>query len=104
MTIVEPTNRTTFQRVTVDLYRDIHKAIRTELFALTTDAGRLDPADPEDRAALSAHLSDVVSLLASHAEHEDTHVGPALELHLPDLAASIEQDHHRLDGWLVRID
>ena len=34
---------TPFDAVAVDLYRDIHKGIRTELFAVTTAAGSIDP-------------------------------------------------------------
>ena len=33
------------ESIPVDLYRDIHKAIRVELFDATTAAGRVDPAD-----------------------------------------------------------
>ena len=35
------------ETVTVDIYRDIHKGIRNELFAVTYAAGRVDPADTD---------------------------------------------------------
>ena len=49
MTItLSSTESATMQRlqpVAFDLYRDIHKGIRSELFAAVGDAGRLDPSD-----------------------------------------------------------
>ena len=46
-----------FELVAIDLYRDIHKAIRTELFAVTTSAGQTDPSDRAARVALAAHVA-----------------------------------------------
>ncbi|MFP5322679.1 MAG: hemerythrin domain-containing protein [Acidimicrobiia bacterium] len=103
MTITDFTNATTtttapLRLVAVDLYRDIHKGIRSELFAITERAGNLDPSDRADRADLSGHVQRVVELLVSHAEHEDGHIQPALERHLPALAEQIEGDHERLEA------
>jgi hypothetical protein len=86
-----------FAMVAVDLYRDIHKGIRAELFSVTHEAGAVDPADRAGRAALAEHLGAVAHLLRSHAEHEDIHVQPAIEQHLPDLARVIAADHHALE-------
>jgi hypothetical protein len=108
MTIIDPTARPSadptsgpaslpFEQVALDLYRDIHKAIRTELFAVTTDAGRLDPSDGAGRASLAAHVSDVARFLIEHAEHEDSAIAPVLHRELPDLAASIDADHQVLE-------
>ena len=102
MTIIDPTTATTPLRlVAVDLYRDIHKGIRAELFSITETAGNLDPDDAGDRASLAAHVGRVVELLVSHAEHEDGHIQPALERHLPRLAEQIESDHHRLEARIL---
>ncbi len=100
MTITENTTSTTapLRLVAVDLYRDIHKGIRSELFAVTEQAGSLDPADPADRADLGAHVGRVVQLLVEHAEHEDGHIQPVLEQQLPALAEQVEDDHHRLEA------
>ena len=99
MTITETTIATAPLRlVAVDLYRDIHKGIRAELFAVTERAGNVDPADQADKAALAAHITSVVELLISHAEHEDDHIQPALERHLPTLAEQVDRDHHRLEA------
>ena len=100
MTITQTTT-IPLRPVAVDLYRDIHKGIRAELFAVTQRAGNLDPSDHADKAALAAHVHSVVDLLVSHAEHEDGHIQPALELHLPELAAQVEDDHERLEARIA---
>lgn len=99
MTTTDPTTISdTLVPVTLDLYRDIHKGIRAELFAVTSEAGSLDPSQGIARAALANHVRDVVTLLVSHAEHEDAAIQPALEQHLPDLAQRIEVDHGTLEA------
>ncbi len=96
------TGRTTdFRLVAVDLYRDIHKAIRSDLFATTVDAGRVDPADRAGRQALAGRVDHLVDFLVTHAEHEDAAVQPAIELHLPALAERIECDHATLEARMV---
>jgi hypothetical protein len=105
MTTIEiPTLPTTaLEPVAHDLYRDIHKGIRVELFAMVTDAARLDPADQPARAALAAHVGDVFELLVSHAEHEDAAIQPAIEAHLPALAERVEVDHLTLEARLEQL-
>jgi hypothetical protein len=104
VTIIDQPTARTIAPVTEDLYRDIHKGIRAELFALTAGAASLDPADVVGRASLAAHVHDTAWLLASHAEHEDHAVQPALEVHLPELFDRIEADHHRLERAFGEID
>lgn len=91
---------TTLVPVTFDLYRDIHKAIRTELFAVTTEAAGIDPTAGVGRAALASHVGDVVTFLVEHAEHEDGAIQPVLERELPDLAEQVAADHERLEAWM----
>lgn len=98
MTITDLPITAPYAAVTLDLYRDIHKAIRAELFAVTSSAGRIDPAQGIARAALATHVGDVVGLLVEHAEHEDATIQPALEVHLPDLAERIEVDHLTIEA------
>jgi len=92
---------TTF--ATVDLYRDIHKGIRAELFAITTAAGSIDPGSRIDRAALADHIVSVAAVLESHAHHEDVVIDPVLAVHLPALAEEITMDHERLESSFGRI-
>jgi len=93
MTVTEATILSRTQPVTVDLYRDIHKGIRAELFAVTGDAGRIDPASGAARAALAGHVRSILEVLDSHAAHEDAAIQPVLEDHAPGLARRIRADH-----------
>jgi hypothetical protein len=86
--------------ITLDLYKDIHKGIRAELFDVTAEAGRLDPSEGIARAALATHVTDVVDLLTGHARHEDAAIQPVLEHRLPDLAERIEVDHLTLEAHM----
>ena len=101
MTITDPQLVQPNVSVVVDLYRDIHKAIRTELFDVILTAGRTDPADTPAVTALAAQVGQVADLLVAHAGHEDPAINPPLEVHRPDLAERIADDHHRLEA---RID
>lgn len=97
ITPIDPVVEPDYSIPAVDLYRDIHKGIRAELFALTSTAGSIDPSDRCDRAALADHVVSVAGVLASHARHEDVFIDPVLERHLPDLASEINDDHERLE-------
>ena len=89
----------------VDLYLNIHKGIRADLFAVTGRAGSLDPADTVGRAQLAEAVRTSVDLLVSHAEHEDTVIQPVLDVERPDLAELIAADHAglepRMDGLVA---
>lgn len=102
MTITEPTT-TTFDwpTVVVDLYRDIHKGIRDQMFAVTVETGRADPSARSDRAAVAGRVAGLVELLVAHAEHEDGAIQPVLVDVLPDLAERIETDHASIENRLV---
>jgi hypothetical protein len=84
---------TTSTIVPVDLYKDVHKGIRSELFAIVESAGSTDPADACGKAALSDHVRSVVAFLDMHAHHEDAAIQPDLETHLPAIAERIAVDH-----------
>jgi hypothetical protein len=92
-----------FGLVAVDLYRDIHKGIRAELFAITSVAGSVDPTDRVGRAALADHVVSVGQVLTSHAHHEDAFVDEPLQAHLPDLAERINADHEQLEARFAAI-
>jgi len=103
MTIVEQRVLRPFERVTLNSYRDIHKGIRAELFAVTGAAGTLDPRDRAGRADLARHVQSVADLLVSHAEHEDAVIQPVLEAQLPALAAQIATDHPHIEAQIEEI-
>lgn len=83
--------------VMLDLYKDIHKGIRAELFAVTAAAGRTDPADAAARAELNDQVRALAHLLDLHAQHEDSAIEPALVAWMPDLAELISVDHALFD-------
>ena len=89
--------------VSFDIYRDIHKGIRSELTALVVDAGRIDPADTCGIDALAGHVERTVTLLLDHAHHEDTHIQPAIVRYAPALGGRIADDHERLDAVMARL-
>jgi hypothetical protein len=97
-TVTDRPQPSAFQAVTADLYRDIHKGIRAEMFRVTQLAGSLDPSDRRARTAFAADVEGLVQVLESHAEHEDNAVQPALQACRPDLAATIAADHIVLDA------
>ncbi len=90
--------------IAVDLYRDIHKGIRAELFAVTLEAGSIDPEQRDDRLALADHVSSMRQVLESHAHHEDAFIEPQLWSHLPELAEKIAADHGTLEPRFAAID
>jgi hypothetical protein len=104
MSVIEVTSLQDLQPVVFDIYRDIHKGLRSELFAVTASAAQTDPSDRKARADLARHVSSVVELLVSHAHHEDVAISPVLERFLPDLAERIETDHVNLDRRIAAID
>ncbi len=93
----------TFGLVAVDLYRDVHKGIRSELFAVVERAGTVDPHERDGVRALVDHVVATHALLEGHAHHEDAFIQPVLERELPVLAERIEQDHLALDRTIARI-
>jgi len=89
--------------VTVDMFRDIHKAIRSELFEVTLAAGRVGPLDVEGRAEVARHVVRVRDLLVGHATHEATHVEPVLEEHLPEMAEVLAREHASIEARLEEL-
>lgn len=103
MTLTSNPDLREFPMVALDLYRDIHKGIRAELFAVTSEAGQVDPADRAGRVQVATHLDRVVDLLVSHAEHEDAAIQSTMEAHLPDLAEQIAIEHTTIDGRMIEL-
>ena len=93
----------TIRPVAFDLYRDIHKGIRTELFAVTAEAGRIDPNDRCGGAALADQGRSIVAFLVQHAEHEDAAIQPVLERLLPGLATRVAVDHVALEDTMLEL-
>ena len=89
--------------VAAHLYRDVHKGIRAELFAVTGHAGRIDPVSDGVQQELAVHVRAAVEMLQGHAEHEDKAIQPVLEANLPDLATRIEADHELVSAREIEL-
>lgn len=87
----------TIRPVAFDLYRDIHKAIRSELFGVATEIARVDPSDAIAIDAVHAQIRRMISFLADHAEHEDGVIQPVLTEQLPALADRVADEHETLE-------
>jgi hypothetical protein len=96
MTITDQTQPLSSPLV-ADVYRDIHKGIRSYLFSVVSEAGSIDPSDQTSRSALAQRVSSLASLLESHAEHEDRFFQPVIEAHQPRLAEIVTSDHARFE-------
>ncbi len=83
--------------VRFDVYREVHKGIRHGLFGAVEAAGAVDPFDLDAVAAVHRQLEDLLHLLDVHAAHEDEHLGPLVERHLPALATRLHREHEHLD-------
>jgi len=90
--------------VTVDIYRDVHKGIRNELFAVTFATGRVDPADVAAIGAVGARWRTLAGLLVSHAQHEDDFVQPLIETHAPAFADRIAREHPQLEAQMAALE
>jgi hypothetical protein len=85
------------QPVSFDLYRDVHKAIRVEMFAVVTNIGRLDVSDHFGCLDVADQVESLVNLLRRHAEHEDGSIQSPLEQASPELAARVANEHEALE-------
>lgn len=104
MTVLDTTiSSNRFRPVVFDLYRGVHKGIRSELFAVVGEAGRVDPSDDCGLAALEAQVREVAQFLEQHAATEDHHIGPVLEEQVPFLAEQVASDHEALDARVERL-
>jgi hypothetical protein len=91
-------DRTLVPAAAADAYRDVHKGIRHDLFALTVRAGTCDPGSAEARADLARAVRTSVGFLAQHAQHEDRGLQPTIDRVAPDLGERIAAEHPVLEA------
>lgn len=87
----------------VDLFTTIHKGIRTLLFDLALEAGRVDPLDTAGVDALVARVERAFEFLDEHAAIEDRHVLPALRTVAPAVAATLAGEHRAMEALQLDI-
>jgi Hemerythrin HHE cation binding domain len=90
--------------VVVDIYRDIHKGIRGELFGVTSAAGAVDPGDHAAVGVVGARWGNLVKLLVTHAEHEERFVQPVIEQIAPSYAEQILVTHRELEDEMAQLE
>jgi hypothetical protein len=90
--------------VDFDLYREVHKGIRHALFHTTMQAGRVDPLDEAEVAAALSEYHTLIELMTAHHHHEDERIQSFIERHGGPLAATVADDHHRIEGQMVELD
>ena len=89
--------------VSYDIYRNVHKAIRLEMFAVTTQLGSLDPDDVDACAGFASRFRTLEAMLTKHAMHEDVHLDRAIAEALGDRAAALAAAHVELEARVARI-
>lgn len=87
-----------------DLFTAIHKALRSGMLALTIDAGRIDWCDPSRVESYAQQWERVVTLVRSHAGHEERYIWPLLESKKPGAVAELGVGHDAIDGDLDALD
>jgi Hemerythrin HHE cation binding domain len=99
-----PVEAAPLSAVTFDLYRNIHKGIRRGLFTVTSAFGSVDSGDADAVARAATELHELVHLLVSHAEHEDTFVQPAIDRFLPTIADRVGEEQEALEQQMASLE
>jgi hypothetical protein len=89
--------------VSYDIYRNVHKGIRVEMFAVATELGSLDPDDTAACRRFASRFRILELLLTKHAMHEDLHLESAIAEALGDRAAQLAVAHVMLESQVERI-
>jgi hypothetical protein len=77
----------------LDLYSQIHKALRAMMFDTLERLGRLDVHDAEDRRQNLDQAERLLTQLASHLHHENKFLHTAIEARRPGAAAVTGEAH-----------
>lgn len=84
----------------LNLYGSIHKALRLMLGDTLTRVGTTDLADAAQVRESLNHVHALVKMFASHIEHENRFMHPALERAQPGASARIAAEHGAHDDHL----
>lgn len=87
----------------LDLYADIHKALRAWMSHVLLRLGQIDTGDEEECAEVAGELEHLLSALQAHLTTENTHVHPAIEARRPGALAKIEQDHRAHEQAIAKL-
>lgn len=84
----------------LDVYRDIHKAVRAELFEGARRLGRADWRDQAEVEALQARVGRLIVELRDHVRHEEEHMHPLIERRVPGAVGVLRADHEQQEAFL----
>lgn len=76
-----------------DIYVLIHKALRALMTDTLLAVGRMDPQDALERAQVTQRVVELADLCASHLDHENSFVHPAIEARAPGASSAIAHEH-----------
>jgi hypothetical protein len=87
-----------------DYFTVIHKALRRELFGVTTEAAALDWADEARVRPFVGRWQALVELLHLHSRHEDRHFFALAEKKAPGATAPLSEQHEVLGRALDAVN
>lgn len=76
-----------------DMYAFIHKALRAQMADALVAMGRLDVNDSAEFEPTLARVRALLAACASHLQHENEFIHPALEAQAPGAAHATADDH-----------
>jgi hypothetical protein len=87
-----------------DIYAPIHKGLRLGAARMLERLGRADWSDAAKRGAVLAELRHHLALAQEHLQHEDAELHVALRDRAPDLAHTLDHEHHDHQVAFVRLE
>lgn len=98
------TSRAAAPQPRFDIYSNPHKALRACLGDCLAAAGRVDPHDGADVAALAAQVRGLLDFCRVHLDKEEHYVHPVMEARRPGSSATIAGDHREHLEALARLE
>lgn len=86
-----------------NLYREIHKGIRSLLSDVVYEAGRADFNSSSEVAALRGSVTAALDMMTSHAEHENAFIEPVIAKAAPEVAKELTGAHEEQEGVIARL-
>lgn len=84
----------------LDVFRSVHKGLRSALSALVVQTGRTDAFQEEEVEALARKAGEVFRFVSHHALNEDRYLLPAMESKSMPQAAAMREEHASLEAEL----
>ena len=88
----------------LDTLTPIHKGLRRALFETAIHLARTDFAAPDEVAAATQKVGEILDFLREHAEHEDREVLPIVARLDPRLAEQLHVDHTQLERLAIAVE